>query len=142
MKRKIAITVAMLALAACTPPQPVTEYRPVVDLDQPGSESFETDLRACRNIALQVQARYEERQRQEAGNILAGAVIGAAVGHAVGGRGHYQNELAWYGAAVGASSAAESSVYGHDMVHYGPRRVIDRCMHNRGHVVLNDLGFG
>ena len=40
------------------------------------------------------------------------------------------------GAAAGAAATDTELAVG------GPRRIIDRCMTQRGHVVLNDLGAG
>ena len=45
-----------------------------------------------------------------------------------------------YGAVTGMASGAANNDYSHDLVKYGPRRVIDRCMADRGHRILSDLG--
>lgn len=128
---------AILALSACAPAPTLDDYRPVTDPSAAASVRFETDLAACQGIAKQAEADYQQRQQKEmAGNLIAGLIVGAVVGQAVGGN----SDWTAYGAASGAASGAAATDT--ELAHGGPRRVIDRCMASRGHVVLNDLGRG
>ncbi|MGP3726353.1 glycine zipper family protein [Cereibacter sphaeroides] len=134
---------AALALAACEPVQKLEDYRPVVDPEKTNAQKYEKDLAACRGIALKLEADYKARQEKELGKqmaigILTGVVLGAAVGHNTG----YQGDYVAAGAVAGAAAGAGSGDYTHDLVTYGPRRVVDRCMSGRGHVILNDIGRG
>ncbi|MBC6442119.1 MAG: glycine zipper family protein [Rhodobacteraceae bacterium] len=147
LKTKIAVVVTATALAACGVQEPLTNYQPVVDMQGVNPVKYQADLQACNNIGLQVESRYNERARQEAnaalGNMLIGAAVGAAIGSAVGDGGRYQGEWTRAGAVGGAAAGLDSlDEYTRERVKYGPRRVIDRCMHNRGYKVLNDLGWG
>lgn len=133
----ILVPVAALALAGCAPPQPLTDYRPVVDPARSNQARYESDLDACLAIATQVEADYQRRQNEELGrNLVIGLLVGAVAGAAIGGN----SDWAAYGAASGAAAGAGASEYSNDLVTYGPRRVVDRCMEDRGHRVLNDLG--
>lgn len=137
MKKFTLAAAGIALLAACEPQVPLADYRPIVDPGRTNSAKFEKDLTACRQIALQVEADYKERQQKElAANIVAGLILGAVVGAAVGDSGDW----AAYGAASGAAAGAASGDYTHDLVKYGPRRIVDRCMAERGHAVLNDAG--
>ncbi len=135
--------ITVLAVAGCAELEPLTEYRPVVDPERTNMPRFERDLKACRAVALQVEADYRQRQQEQMGaNIMAGLVLGAITGAVVGGGTNYQGELAAYGAASGMAAGAAANDYTHDLVTYGPRRVVDRCMAERGHTILNDIGRG
>lgn len=127
----------------CEPMQPLSEYTPVVDPGRVSQAKFQRDLVECRNVALRVEADYKKRQQEELGRnlavgILAGAVLGAAVGSGTNDVGSYAAAGATYGAAAGAASGD----YSYDLVKFGPRRVVDRCMANRGYAILNDIGRG
>jgi uncharacterized protein YcfJ len=139
MKLKM-LAVALVALSACTPPPTLDDYRPVVDPAKTNSKKFEADLTACRGIAKSAEADYTQRAQQEAQNqMVAGLLIGAIAGAAVGGNGQSTAAGAAYGGAVGAAAEGD---YTHDLVTYGPRRIVDRCMTERGHVILSDIGRG
>ena len=47
-----------------------------------------------------------------------------------------------YGAASGMAAGAANNDYTQDLVKFGPRRIVDRCMADRGHTILNDIGRG
>ena len=135
--------IATVAITGCAELEPLTEYRPVVDPERTNMPRFERDLEACRAVAVQVEADYRKRQQEQMGaNIMAGLLIGAATGAIVGSGSSYQGELAAYGAASGMAAGAAANDYSHDLVTYGPRRVVDRCMAERGHTILNDIGRG
>lgn len=133
----------MAAVAGCAELEPLTEYRPVVDPERTNMPQFERDLEACRAVAVQVEADYQKRQQEQMGaNIMAGLLVGAITGAVVGSGSNYQGELAAYGAASGMAAGAAANDYTYDLVTYGPRRVVDRCMAERGHTILNDIGRG
>lgn len=145
MKKKLMGLCAALplVLAGCAELEPLGEYRPVVDPGRTNMAQFETDLPVCRNIALQVEADYKKRQEDEMKqNMLAGMLMGAVVGAAAGHNSRYQGDLIAQGAVVGAAAGAASGDYTHDLVKYGPRRIVDRCMRERGHTILSDIGRG
>lgn len=134
--KKIGLAVALIALTAC---EPVTlaDYRPVVDPGRTNAAKFERDLVACRAVATQAEAEYKERQQKEMGaNLIAGLLVGAIAGAAIGDSGSW----AAYGAASGAAAGVAATDT--ELAHGGPRRIVDRCMVERGHRVLNDPGKG
>jgi len=121
----------------------LVNYEPVVDPGQTDPAKFSKDLEDCRSVALRVEADYRQRQQEELGrNLLIGALAGAATGAVVGNNTSYMKEAITYGAVAGAATGAASGDYTHDLVKFGPRRVVDRCMANRGHAILNDIGRG
>jgi len=137
------VLISLSALVACTPPEKLADYRPVVDPATIKPAKFNRDLDACRLIALKLQADYEKRQQRELGrNLLIGVIAGAVTGAIVGNNTGYQNNYIAAGAASGAVAGMTNQEYGTDIVKYGPRRVVDRCMTMRGYAVLNDLGRG
>lgn len=143
MRRLILLGAATAVLSACQPLPPLSEYRPVVDPKAKNSRHLESDLGECRNIALKVEADYKKRQSDEmAANLIAGLLVGAVAGAVVGNNTGSQGDFIAAGAVAGAAGAAGSGDYTHDLVTYGPRRVVDRCMTERGHAILNDPGKG
>lgn len=142
LKHLLCLT-AIVALAACEAPQQLSDYRPVVDPAKSSPAKFENDLTACRNIAIQVEADYKERQQKEmVSGLIAGALIGAATGAIAGGGSSHKSDYILAGTAVGAAGGAASGDHTYDLVKYGPRRIVDRCMAERGHAILNDIGRG
>jgi len=146
VSKKTKLTGAMLAvtmLANCTEMEPLSEYTPVVDHNFSDSKDFERDVQECRSIALRVQDDYRKRQeKQMAANMMAGLIVGAATGAIIGNNTGYQGDYIAAGAATGVASGAAATDYTYDLVKYGPRRIVDRCMANRGHQILNDIGRG
>jgi uncharacterized protein YcfJ len=134
--------VYLSALVACAPPN-LADYRPIVDPSTANMPKFESDLVQCRSIAVEARTNYERQASEQAmTGLLVGAVTGAVVGSAVGSGSSYRGELTAYGAASGAAAGAASSANSQELARFGPNRIIDRCMVNRGHVLLNDLGLG
>ncbi|TGD60478.1 glycine zipper family protein [Tabrizicola sp. WMC-M-20] len=126
----------VVSLAACVQ-EPLTDYRPVVDPAKSSPAKFERDLAACRNVGLSAEAAYKKRQEQEmAQNMVAGILVGAIAGAAIGDSSSYAAAGAAYGAGAGLAATDTELAQG------GPRRIIDRCMANRGHTILNDIGRG
>lgn len=135
--KRILLVVSFIALSACEPPPTLAEYRPVVDPARTNSAKFERDLAACRSVAQQAEAEYKVRQQKEMGaNLMAGILVGAIAGAAIGDSSNW----AAYGAASGAAAGVAATDT--ELAHGGPRRIVDRCMTERGHRVLNDLGKG
>lgn len=135
MRKVTASLFSLSVLAACV--TPLEEYRPVTDPNARTAARYEKDLSDCYKIAKQAEADYQKRQQEELGaNLLAGLIVGALVGAAVGDSGDW----AAYGAATGAAAGVAETDF--ELAHGGPRRIIDRCMTSRGHVVLSDLGSG
>lgn len=138
---KSAVLCSVVLAAACEPIDQLADYRPVVDPGRTNAAKFESDLVSCRNIATQVEADYKEQQKKEViGGLIAGALVGAATGAALGHNSGNQGAYVRTGVAAGAIGGAASGDTNYDLVKFGPRRVVDRCMTERGHVVLNDLG--
>jgi hypothetical protein len=130
------LMVGAVALAGCSV-QTLDDYRPVTDPGAKSAKRYEADLTACRAIAKQAEADYLKRQNDAmAANLISGLLVGAMVGAAVGGN----SDWAAYGAANGAAAGALSTDT--ELAQGGPRRIIDRCMYERGHRVLSDLGSG
>ena len=138
----VGLTIA-IAVSGCTELEPLAEYRPVIDPGRTDQVRFESDLDECRAVAIQVEADYKKRQQEQLGaNLLTGLVVGALTGAVVGSDSNYQSDLVAYGAASGMAAGAASNEYTQDLVKFGPRRIVDRCMADRGHKILNDIGRG
>ncbi len=130
-------------LTACVEPELLTDYRPVVDAKRTNIVEFDNDLNECVELALGVEADYKKRQEEElARNLVAGLIAGALTGAVVGAGSDYQSDYVAIGAAAGMASGAEGGDYNYDLVNFGPRRIVDRCMVERGYSVLNDIGRG
>ncbi len=141
--RYLLLALAALSLSACEPVQPLATYRPTVDTSKVRPAKFERDLEACRAIATKVEADYKARQEKEmAQQMVAGLVVGALAGAVAGNNSGMHNDYIVAGAAAGALAGTQSGDYDHDIVTYGPRRVLDRCMAGRGYEILSDLGRG
>jgi len=136
MKKFTSIVIVTTLLAGCVQ-ESLTDYRPVVDPGRTNAAKFEKDLTACRTVALNAEAAYKKRQSEQMGaNILAGILVGAVAGAAIGDSGNYAAAGAAYGAGAGIAATDTELAQG------GPRRILDRCMTERGHRILNDLGKG
>ena len=143
MTKKLSIIFLGCTLLGACATESLVDYSPIVDPKMIDQTKFDKDIVECRSIALQVEADYRKRQSEQAmSNMLAGALAGAITGAVVGSGSDYQSELTAYGAASGMAAGAAANDYTRDLVKYGPRRVIDRCMANRGHTLLNDIGRG
>lgn len=139
--RFIALLTSATLMASCGPN--IAEYEPVVDPHKTDMSNFQSDLVQCRGIAADVKVEYDRQaSKQAVGNIVAGALAGAIVGAAVGTNTSYQNDLVASGAASGAAAGAAASGQYYELARFGPNRIIDRCMANRGYNVLSDLGAG
>ena len=110
------ISVAALSmLAACGTRPSLVDYRPVVDSYNTNMANYEGDRTQCVNVAMQAQAEYDRREKEQCqSNMTVGFIIGAIAGAAVG------------------SATGEA----------GDGAIVDRCMQNRGYDILNDEGKG
>ena len=117
-----------LALAACGYQPSLDDYRPVVDSYNTDMAAYEADCGQCVAVAMQAQAEYERQQRlKRESNMTIGLIVGAIAGAAVGGT---------LGALEGGLAETD-----YDPV-TSPRKIVDRCMKNRGYEILSDLGKG
>lgn len=140
-KKLVPVACLITTLTACEAPDQLTDYRPVIDPGRTNAAKFENDLVACRNIAVKVEADYKKKQQNEmVAGLIAGALVGAATGAIAGGGTGNKSDYILAGTAVGAAGGAASGDHTYDLVKFGPRRIVDRCMTERGYAVLNDPG--
>jgi len=91
-------------------------YTPVIDGVK--DDQYHIDLSQCRDIAIEVQ---KSRSSEALNNMLAGALIGAAIGD--------NGQAALIGGAAGAASSTGGILS-------GPKAIIRNCMVGRGYNVL------
>ena len=139
---KSVLTLPFLGLVACAPPN-LAEYEPVLDTFTSNMDNYEIDILQCRSIASDAKLKYERAAAEAAvTNIFVGTLVGAAVGSAVGSGSGSQGDYTRYGAAAGMASGAGAATNEQLIARYGPNKIVDRCMANRGYSVLNDVGAG
>ena len=129
------------ALAACGYQPSLGDYRPVVDSYNTDMAAYEADRGQCVAVAMQAQAEYERQQRlKRESNMTIGLIVGAIAGAAVGSVSGDAGDGAVVGGTLGAleGGLAETD---YDPV-TSPRKIVDRCMKNRGYEILSDLGKG
>ena len=119
------ISVAALSmLAACGTRPSLVDYRPVVDSYNTNMANYEGDWTQCVNVAMQAQAEYDRREKeQRQSNMTVGFIIGAIVG-----------------ATLGTLEGGLAETDYDPMT--SPRKIVDRCLQNRGYEILNDEGKG
>lgn len=138
MRVTILIGVAV-GLVACSPPS-IADYEPVIDTFTADMSSYNNDLIQCRSVASAAKVKYDQAASKAlVTNLVVGAIAGAAVGSAVGSG---NGDLTRYGAASGMAAGAASTTNEQLIAKYGPNKIIDRCMANRGYSILNDVGAG
>lgn len=125
----------------------ISSYAPVIDIYQHDIEQYNLDLSQCRTLAFQAQKKYQIQREKEQSDMVASMIVGAAIGAAIGNSLDSNDDSgttigALYGAGVGASVQAEGNGYDRLMVKFGPTAVVDRCMINRGYMVLSTEGLG
>ena len=126
-----------LALAACGYQPSLGDYRPVVDSYNTDMAAYEADISQCVAVAMQAQAEYVRQQRlKRESNMTIGLIVGAIAGAAVGSVSGDAGDGAVVGGTLGALAETD-----YDPV-TSPRKIVDRCMKNRGYEILSDLGKG
>lgn len=137
--RIVSSTAIAVFLAGCSPPS-LAEYEPVIDTFSVDMSSYKNDLVQCRSVASAAKVKYDQAAAKAlTTNILVGAIAGAVVGSAVGSG---NGDLTRYGAATGMAAGAGSAANEQIIAKYGPNKIVDRCMANRGYPILNDIGAG
>lgn len=131
-------------IGGCAAKKTLDDYEPVVDLAQSDHVVYERDLFQCREIAKAAQEKFKEEQANQAmERAVVGAIVGVAAGAIVGSAGGNMGAGAaaggLYGSAAGGASAAADD---DAIVRKHPQKIVDRCLHRRGHVVLSDVGDG
>ena len=87
-------------------------------------------------IATQAEAALKQQHDEQLGrNILAGAVISTVIGSAAGFGTANRSDNAKKGAVFGALAGTTDST---EDLKLGPRRIMDRCIPNRGYDLLNN----
>ena len=121
---RLALATAAVTLAACGYQPSLSDYRPVVDSHTTDMSAYEADRGQCVGIALQAQAEYARQQKaRRDSNLTIGLIVGAVAGGTLG-------------ALEGGLAETD-----YDPV-TSPRKIVDRCMKNRGYEILSDLGKG
>ncbi len=127
--------IGLMALGACSQPT-LEQYRPVTDPYGPRSATYERDLNMCYSVAKRAEGSYRQQRNAEMGtNVAVGAIGGALIGAAFG-----NSDWAAIGATYGAASGVATT--NTELARGGPRRIIDRCMADRGHRIYSDFGRG
>ena len=125
----------LIVMSACSV-APMDTYEPAVDHFSMDPAQYSRDLTECRSVAASAMAQAEQRQEAQMGsNILTGMLVGAAIGNVSALGTDSRKDSTKQGALLGALAGAAES--GED-VKLGPRRIMDRCIANRGYVLLND----
>ena len=87
-------------------------------------------------IATQAEAALKQQHDEQLGrNILAGAVISTVIGSAAGFGTANSSDNALKGAVFGALAGTTDST---EHIKLGPRRIMDRCIANRGYDLSNN----
>jgi len=134
----IAVT---LGVAGCGYQPSLSDYRPVVDSYTTDMAAYETDRGQCVSVALQAQAEYERQQREKReSNMTIGLIVGAIAGAAIGSASGDAGDGAIVGGTMGALEGGLAETE-YDPV-TSPRKIVDRCMKNRGYEILSDMGKG
>jgi len=137
----VAVIAVTIGLAGCGYQPSLSDYRPVVDSFTTDMAAYEADRGQCVSVALQAHAEYERQQREKReSNMTIGLIVGAIAGAAIGSASGDAGDGAIVGGTMGAleGGLAETD---YDPV-TSPRKIVDRCMKNRGYEILSDLGKG
>ncbi len=116
----LAVLVAASLTAGCAIPQ----HRPIIDMGNKSYSAYQQDLEECTNLSKQVDAGGQALE-----GAAGGAIIGALLAMAAGGRGY-----AGAGAKVGLLSGI---VGGSARGVTEERAVLSNCLRGRGYSVLN-----
>lgn len=130
-----------VGLVGCGYQPSLSDYRPVVDSFTTDMATYEVDRSQCVSVALQAQAEYERQQRQKReSNMTIGLIVGAIAGAAIGSASSDAGDGAIVGGTMGALEGGLANTE-YDPV-TSPRKIVDRCMKNRGYDILSDMGKG
>lgn len=108
------VIVSMLSACATSG----ANYRPVVDMKGHDAGKYQDDLLQCQQYATQ--------RADAATGVVAGAVVGALLIAALGGRGQQNQQGAIFGGVTGAAAANETQ-----------ETIIKKCLVGRGYSVLS-----
>ncbi len=140
-----AFALGVVALSGCSTQfyESVDSYTPAIDTStSTNPAAYHADLAACRQIASRQQEQQKRTRRRElATRVGTGVAVGATLGHLHGNlSGSDKTErdtgvllAGTFGAAQGLNETRETD----DKVHNTPREVLNKCMTNRGHIILN-----
>ena len=156
MMKKTAVLIlgAAVILGACQTTNTINlaTYAPVIDTYQVDQAQYNIDLTQCRELGQRAQIAYnaqrEKEQEQAFKSALIGAVAGAAIGRVASNNssslssGRATTAGALYGGAIGGAIGADGVDYSRTIAKFGPTRVVDDCMTNRGYEILSIRGFG
>ena len=128
-------SLSLVLLVASCGVESLVDYTPVVDTYNTNMTTFNKDLEQCRNIALRVEADYEKNREESAfQKLLVGGLLGTVTGAIISSG---TAQIASFGGLMGAGSGVVITEYNYyQLAEFGPRRVVDRCMTERGHKVL------
>ena len=94
--------------------------------------TYEGDRTQCVNVAAQVQAEHDRREKeQRQSNMTVGYIIGAIADAAVGSATGEDGDGAIVGATLGTLEGGLAETDYDPMT--CPRKIVDRCMQNRGY---------
>ena len=137
----VSVIAVTLGVAGCGYQPSLSNYRPVVDSFTTDMAAYEADRGQCVSFALQAQAEYERQQREKReSNMTIGLIVGAIAGAAIGSASGDAGDGAIVGGTMGALEGGLAETE-YDPV-TSPRKIVDRCMKNRGYEILSDLGKG
>ena len=124
----------VLFVASCGV-ESVLDYTPVAETYNTNITAFNKDLEQCRKIASKVEADYKKNREEMAiQKILVGGLLGTVTGAIISSG---TAQIASLGGLMGAGSGVVITEYNYyQLAEFGPRRVVDRCMTERGHKVL------
>ena len=112
-------------LPACGTRPSLVDYRPVVDSYNTNMATHEGDQTQCVNVAMQAQAEYDRREKeQRQSNMTVGFINGAIAGAAAGSATGEAGDDVIVGATLGTleGGVAETN---YDLI-TSPRKIVDR----------------
>ena len=132
---KVSLIGVITMLGACGL-EPLNEYVPIVESFSVDETNFNADLEECRTIALNVEGEYRKQQEEK-------------MWKKIGAEQRFRLSLLTglpmenYDFVLETDSQLEDlnqNDYTYDLVKFGPKGVVNRCLSNRGHKLLNDKG--
>ena len=148
MKKLTISIVAGYFCAACvaTPDINLADYAPVIDTYKVDQAKYQTDIEQCRSLGVAAYAKYKTQRDKEksARNkaTIVGVLAGGAIGAAIGDSGGRERSTATVGALYGASIARTDVDITRTIQKFGPTKIIDQCMTDRGYKIISATGYG